>query len=224
MRARATQSPYKPSCRAYRLFVCAHRIAWGGSACGGRPSFRARGKAIGMATVSLSPGRRFELFSVIAGLFRRRWFARGRRVCQACRACGTKLEVESNLLMRRGYYRAAVFTRRLQLEMLLSAMVQRVLEAGNNELRPKHRVATAMVPFLKYHDALSKANAHRVNVAYARASRAVHGGACTYDRAVQIINEIEETIGHISSAHAAAEGLALVEYKIIAGFAAVGAV
>lgn len=146
-------------------------------------------------------------------------YKRNRRICKQCRACGSEMETESAQLLSQGYHRAAVFTRRLQLELHLSGMVQRVLNEGFNEGKPATRTTSSMVPFLKYHGRMTAKAGKRVNSVYAQASRVIHGGPCNIDRAMQIINAIDEVIESLAEAAIRQDESTRQERKLIIGFA-----
>lgn len=65
MYARASRAPFQPSCRAYWLFVCAHRIV-SGRARGGRTFTGERGKGLAVMRTATLEGNGLELSPEIA--------------------------------------------------------------------------------------------------------------------------------------------------------------
>ena len=150
-----------------------------------------------MATVSLS-AHRWDVLSPVVAAYRRWRFAKARTLCKKCAECGVALDVEAATLLKSGHFSAAVFVARLQLERELADLANGI-DIANRSFFGRH-----WVPLLLANQRLTKPQANRVQLIYARASRIVHGRPCSYGRANGIVQDVSRVLGQIRTKGGAA--------------------
>ena len=145
-----------------------------------------------MSSLSAYMMYRCHPFTTINSAWRRWRWRQTRAFCEHCAINGTNLAAESLRLLNAGHYRAVVFTARLRLETELSELATGLPDKGD-------RFGGYWFPLLVKHDRLMSRQANRASAVYCRASRVVHGGACSPGRAKGIVADVRQVIRSLHS-------------------------
>ena len=145
-----------------------------------------------MSSLSAYMTYRFHPFTSINSAWRQWRWRQTRAFCEHCAINGTNLDAESLRLLNAGHYRAAVFISRLRLETELSELAAGLPEKGD-------RFGGFWFPLLVKHCRLTSRQANRASAVYCRASRVVHGGACSPGRAKGIVADVRQVIRSLNS-------------------------
>lgn len=146
-----------------------------------------------MTAFSTPVAQRSGLLSALVDKLRAWQWNRTRTVCDKCAVCSDELEASTKQLLSQGHYRAAVFTARLQLELL-------IWEVGGD--RACNNCTIDQVVFLAREGVITGDERNRLNRLYSRASKVVHGRACTPARASGIVREIRAWAGRLTHGRA----------------------
>jgi len=143
-----------------------------------------------MATVFVF-ARRLR-FAAFVARYRAWRFRQRRQLYVTCAECGLTLEADANELLETGHYRAAVFAARLQLEKALQNLCIEFRSECN--WRRTKKSAYVMALFLGDNGRITQRTRSRVDGAYAKASKIVHGRACPSERAYEIVRDIRKVL------------------------------